>query len=85
MTRTEVYRDIEATLGILPSVFKELPDSSLEMEWNLFKRDQLESGPISSKNRHLIGLAIAATTKCQYSVLLSHKDGRDIWGVSRGD
>jgi AhpD family alkylhydroperoxidase len=66
MTRKEVYKDIEHTFGIVPSMFKTLPDSSLELEWQLFKRVQLEEGPVPNKYRELIGLAIAGITKCHY-------------------
>ena len=66
MTRQEVYREIEETLGVVPTMFKLLPDSSLELEWQLFKRVQMEEGPIPNKYRELIGVAIAAATKCRY-------------------
>ena len=66
MTRQEVYREIEETLGVVPTMFKLLPDSSLELEWQLFKRGQMEEGPIPNKYRELIGVAIAAATKCRY-------------------
>jgi AhpD family alkylhydroperoxidase len=66
LTREHVYRDIEATLGLVPAFFKYIPDSSLEMEWKLFKRVQLEEGPIPNKYRELIGLGIAAVIKCRY-------------------
>jgi len=69
MTREEVYREIEGTLGLVPSMFRAMPDSSLEMEWRLFKRVQLEEGSIPNKYRELIGLGIAAVTKCRYCVL----------------
>jgi AhpD family alkylhydroperoxidase len=41
-------------------------DSSLEAEWELFRRVQLEEGPIPNKYRELIGVAIAGITKCRY-------------------
>jgi AhpD family alkylhydroperoxidase len=66
MTRQEVYQEIEQTFGLVPSMFKAIPDSSLELEWQLFKRVQLEDGPIPNKYRELIGLAIAGVTKCRY-------------------
>jgi len=66
MTRQEVYKEIEQTFGLVPTMFKSLPDSSLEMEWRLFKQVQLEEGPIPCKYRELIGLAIAGVTKCRY-------------------
>jgi AhpD family alkylhydroperoxidase len=69
MTREEVYREIEGTLGLVPSMFRAIPDSSLEMEWELFKRLQLQDGPIPTKYRELIGLGMAAATRCRYCVL----------------
>jgi AhpD family alkylhydroperoxidase len=65
-TREQIYRDIEAMFGLVPSMFKEVPDGSLELEWQLFKKVQFDPGPIPNKYRELIGVAIAATTKCRY-------------------
>jgi AhpD family alkylhydroperoxidase len=81
MTREEVYREIEGTLGLVPSMFKAIPDSSLEMEWGLFKRLQLEEGPIPNKYRELIGLGIAAATRCRYCVLF-HREVAKLDGAS---
>jgi AhpD family alkylhydroperoxidase len=66
MKREEVYKEIEAMFGLVPSMFKAIPDSSLELEWNLFKRVQFDEGAIPNKYRELIGVAIAAVTKCKY-------------------
>lgn len=66
MKRQEIYKDIEKTLGLVPSFFKLVPDRSLETEWNLFKILQLEESPIPHKYRELIGVAISAVTKCKY-------------------
>jgi AhpD family alkylhydroperoxidase len=66
MTRDEVYKDIEGMFGLVPSFFKEVPDSSLELEWKLFKRIQFDPGPIPNKYRELIGVALSAVTKCRY-------------------
>lgn len=66
MSRQSVYKEMEEMFGLVPSFFKHLPDSSLELEWNLMKQVQLAEGPIPNKYRELIGLAIAAVTKCPY-------------------
>jgi AhpD family alkylhydroperoxidase len=81
MTREEVYREIEETLGVVPSMFKTIPDSTLEMEWQLFKRVELEEGPIPSKYRELIGLGIAAATRCRYCVLF-HTEAAKLNGAT---
>jgi AhpD family alkylhydroperoxidase len=69
MNRQEVYKEIEEMFGLVPSFFKMVPDSSLELEWKLFKRVQFDEGPIPNKYRELIGVAIAAITKCRYCSL----------------
>ncbi len=69
MTREQVYKEIEGMFGLVPSFFKEVPDSSLELEWKLFKRVQFDEGPIPNKYRELIGVAISAVTKCRYCAL----------------
>jgi AhpD family alkylhydroperoxidase len=66
MKRKEVYKEIENTLGVVPTMFKSIPDATLELEWQLMKQVQMEPGPIPNKYRELIGLAMAATTRCRY-------------------
>ncbi|MER3553940.1 MAG: alkylhydroperoxidase [Meiothermus sp.] len=65
----QVYKEIEAMFGLVPSMFKVVPESSLDLEWQLFKRVQFDEGPIPNKYRELIGVAIAAATKCKYCSL----------------
>jgi AhpD family alkylhydroperoxidase len=69
MRREEVYKDIEGMFGFVPSFFKAVPDSSLDLEWKLMKRVQFDEGPIPNKYRELIGLGIAAVMKCRYCTL----------------
>lgn len=66
MTRQQIYDEIKEMFGLVPSFIKAIPDSSLEMEWHLFRRVQFDEGPIPNKYRELIGLGIAATNKCRY-------------------
>jgi AhpD family alkylhydroperoxidase len=81
MTRQEVYNEIEETFGLVPSMFRALPDSSLEPEWQLFKRVQLEESPIPNKYRELIGLAIAGITKCRYCAFY-HTEVAKLFGAT---
>lgn len=69
MTRQEIYREMEDMFGLVPSMFQLVPDSSLELEWRLFKKVQFDPGPIPNKYRELIGVAISAATKCRYCEL----------------
>jgi AhpD family alkylhydroperoxidase len=69
MNRQQIYGQIESMFGLVPSMFKSIPDSSLELEWQLFKRVQFDDGAIPNKYRELIGVAISAISKCQYCAL----------------
>jgi len=81
MSRQEVYYDIEKTLGTVPSFFKTIPDSSLELEWQLMKTVQFEESSIPAKYRDLIGLGIAAATKCRYCALF-HTEAAKLNGAT---
>jgi AhpD family alkylhydroperoxidase len=81
MTREEVYKDIEEMFGLVPSFLKLLPDNTLELEWKLMKAVQFEEGPIPNKYRELIGLGIAATSKCRYCTLF-HTEVAKLWGAT---
>lgn len=64
--RQAVYQEMEATLGLVPSFTKHIPDNSLRLEWELMKQVQMAPGAIPNKYRELIGVAISSVTKCQY-------------------
>jgi AhpD family alkylhydroperoxidase len=81
MNRKEVFQDIEKTLGKVPSFFKLVPDRSLELEWNLFKTLQLNESPIPNKFKELIGVAVAAVTRCKYCSFF-HTEVAKLFGAS---
>ena len=64
--RHEVYQEIEQMMGLVPTMFKLLPDSSIEQEWELFKKVQVEETAIPNKYRELIGVGVAAIMRCKY-------------------
>lgn len=68
MSRQKIYKEMREMFGVVPSMFEEVPDKSLELEWNLFKKVQFEKGAIPNKYRELIGLSISAVTKCKYCI-----------------
>lgn len=80
MSREEIYKEIEQMFGLVPSMFKAVPDSSLELEWKLFKRVQFDEGPIPNKYRELIGVAISAVSKCRYCALY-HTEVARLYGA----
>ena len=81
MTREEVYKEIEGMFGLVPSFFRDIPDSSLELEWKLMKTLELEDGPIPNKYRELIGLGVSAATKCHYCTLF-HTEIAKLFGAT---
>ena len=84
MNRQQVYKDIEGTMGVVPSFLKALPDSSLELEWQTMKRTQMEPGPIPNKYRELIGLGVAAPTRCKYCTFF-HTEMAKLNGASEAE
>lgn len=76
MTRNEVYNEMKEMFGLVPSFLKTIPDASLEMKWRLMKQVQFEGGPIPNKYRELIGIGIAAVSKCRYCILFHSEVAR---------
>lgn len=84
MDRQQVYKEMEKMMGVAPSFFKSLPDSSLEMEWQLMKRVEMEPGAIPGKYRELIGLAVAAAVHCRYCAFF-HTEMAKVAGASEAE
>ena len=81
MSRQEVYYEIKKMFGIVPTFFKSIPDSSLELEWQLMKTIQFDESPIPAKYRELIGLGIAAVSKCRYCAVF-HTEAAKLHGAT---
>jgi AhpD family alkylhydroperoxidase len=63
------YRDIEQTLGSVPSFFRAFPESGIAGAWGEFKSVQLNpKTKLDGKTKELIGLAVSAQIPCQYCV-----------------
>jgi AhpD family alkylhydroperoxidase len=63
------YRDIEQTLGVVPSFFKAFPESGIAGAWTEFKSLQLNpKTKLDGKTKELIGLAVSAQIPCQYCI-----------------
>ena len=66
MDHKQAISEIEESFGFVPSFFKLLPDEYLGTEWDLQKRLTLEETLIPNKYKELMGLAVAAVTRCKY-------------------
>jgi len=63
------YRDIEQTLGSVPTFFKTFPESGIAGAWAEFKSVQLNpKTALNGKTKELIGLAVAAQIPCHYCI-----------------
>jgi AhpD family alkylhydroperoxidase len=63
------YRDIEQTLGSVPTFFKLFPESGIAGAWAEFKAVQLNPKTrLDGKTKELIGLAVSAQIPCHYCV-----------------
>jgi AhpD family alkylhydroperoxidase len=63
------YRDIEQTLGSVPSFFRQLPATAIAGAWSEMKTFQLnQDTQLNGKTKELIGLAVAAQIPCQYCI-----------------
>ncbi|MER8428743.1 carboxymuconolactone decarboxylase family protein [Mesorhizobium caraganae] len=63
------YKDIEATLGSVPDMFKTLPDVAVAGAWAEIKGVQLNpKTALDGKTKELIGLAVASQIPCQYCI-----------------
>jgi AhpD family alkylhydroperoxidase len=63
------YRDIEQTLGLVPTFFKMFPESGIAGAWAEFKSVQLSpKTALNGKTKELIGLAVAAQIPCHYCI-----------------
>lgn len=81
MSKEKIHKEIKEMFGLVPTMFQNLPDSTLELEWKLFKRSQFDEGPIPNKYRELIGLAISAVTKCKYCIFY-HTELAKLYGAT---
>ncbi len=63
------YRDIEQTLGLVPTFFRMFPESGIAGAWSEFRAVQLNpKTALDPKTKELIGLAVAAQIPCHYCV-----------------
>jgi AhpD family alkylhydroperoxidase len=81
MNRQQVIDEIKETLGKVPGFIQSLPDETLEHEWGLFKRFELEETSIPNKYKQLMGITAAATLHCWYCALF-HKAMAEMEGAT---
>jgi AhpD family alkylhydroperoxidase len=84
-SRADVDRDIEATLGLVPEFFKQVPDYLIPTEWASFKSLELsDQTAIPNKYKELIGLAVSGATRCRYCCYF-HTEAARLFGASEDE
>jgi len=64
------FRDMEATLGLVPSFFRQFPEAGVPGAWREFKTIQLAPHTwLPGKDKELIGLAVASQIPCRYCIV----------------
>jgi AhpD family alkylhydroperoxidase len=78
--REDVDGDMRQTLGTTLMGFDRISDELAGPEWDLIKRLQLGETLIPGKYKELIGLAVAAVSRCPYGIVL-HTEGARLYGA----
>ncbi|MCG8459183.1 MAG: carboxymuconolactone decarboxylase family protein [Holophagales bacterium] len=81
--RPVVEAEIKRTLGLVPSFFGAMTDETLDLEWHLFRRFEMEEQgmAIPAKFRQLMGVAVHSETKCDYCTLF-HTELAKLFGAT---
>jgi AhpD family alkylhydroperoxidase len=81
MSRQDTERDIIETLGQVPGFFASMPDDTLAREWEEWKHFQMEDTALTAREKHLIGLGVAAAAHCPYCTYF-HRAAAGMMGAS---
>lgn len=71
----QTYKEIEATIGTVPTHIKGYPQSAVTGAWQMFKGLEMdpENSALEPKVKSLINLAVAAQIPCKYCIWLETK------------
>ncbi|HEX3541491.1 MAG TPA: carboxymuconolactone decarboxylase family protein [Acidimicrobiales bacterium] len=81
MSRSDVHQEMKEMFGTVISFVDQIPDEFIDSEWDLMKRAQFGETLIPNKYKELIGLAVAAVTRCRYCTLF-HTEAAKLFGAT---
>lgn len=81
MSRQDVHNEMKEMFGTVISFVDQIPDAFIDAEWDLMKRVQFGETLIPNKYKELIGLSVAAVTRCQYCILF-HTEAARLYGAT---
>jgi AhpD family alkylhydroperoxidase len=84
MSRSDVHQEMKEMFGTVISFVDEIPDEFIDSEWDLIKRVQFGETLIPNKYKELMGLAVAAVTRCRYCVLF-HTEAAKLFGATEAE
>jgi AhpD family alkylhydroperoxidase len=84
MARTDVHREMKELFGEVIGFIDLIPDEYIDAEWDLIKRVQFGETLIPNKYKELIGLSVAAVTRCRYCALF-HAEAAKLFGATDGE
>jgi AhpD family alkylhydroperoxidase len=79
--RRDVFGEVEKTFGLVPTWFREMPESALPGFWGLFRDFYLAETKIPNKYKELIGLGVSGATRCRYCALF-HTEAAKLYGAT---
>ena len=80
-TRTEVYKEIKETLGLVPQWLEQMSEGGLQGFWVLARDFWLKETKIPNKYKELIGVAVSGATRCKYCALF-HTEAAKLFGAT---
>jgi AhpD family alkylhydroperoxidase len=75
------YKDIERTLGLVPTFMKKFPEEGIAAAWRETKAIQLGATSLDGKTKELVGLAVASQIPCVYCIAF-HTEAAKLNGAS---
>jgi AhpD family alkylhydroperoxidase len=80
-TRSETYKEIKETLGLVPQWLEEMPEGGLQGFWVQARDFWLKETKIPNKYKELIGVAVSGATRCKYCALF-HTEAARLFGAT---
>ncbi len=79
--KSDVFREIQETFGLVPEWLTGMPETALGSFWGLMRDFYLAETKIPNKYKELIGIAVSGATRCKYCQLF-HTEGARLQGAT---
>lgn len=83
-TRTELHREMEQLFGRVPEWVRTMPESFVPGFWALMRDFQMAETKLPNKTKELIGIGVAAATRCKYCTLF-HTEAARLAGATEAE